>query len=460
MSSLHSSNATVQAAGVENAVWRPSAPSASAADKPKLKKFSHGFFDPEMASFRKLAFMILGKAAVISILVMWSCLPFYWGSVWKADRYTNKLTVRVIDRDGGAVGQSVTSGMLAQTKLRYFQSSVTVFPSDAVVAKDIVEEGAWAAIVIQPNVTAKLIAARQSGNASYDGSSALQVYYTQARQESAVNRYLLPYIQLELGKVVANVSTQSIAQYLATNSGNATAVALLAEAPTSVHNSVYYTLTDIRPYDQPVAQAITLVGLIQLLIFAFVITMNNNAVREIIAPYLTNRSYLAYRIVAPLTLYSVVSFFYAMVNLPFKVDFGAKYSYHNGFFLWAFVLNLGMASLGLATEFMITIIGPKFMPFFLIPLIIANVSVVSLPHELQPWIYRYGPAMPSFNLGRTVRTIIFDTKNQIGMDIGILIAWIVVSCCTITVATWLFRRKAVNQHRKEVGEYESDETIP
>jgi hypothetical protein len=33
-----------------------------------------------------------------------------------------------------------------------------------------------------------------------------------------------------------------------------------------------------------------------------------------------------------------------------------------------------MASLGLATEFMITIIGPKFMPFFLIPLIIANVS--------------------------------------------------------------------------------------
>lgn len=91
------------------------------------------------------------------------------------------------------------------------------------------------------------------------------------------------------------------------------------------------------------------------------------------APYFTNRSYLAYRIAAPLTLYSVVSFFYAMVNLPFKVDFGAKYSYHNGFFLWAFVLNLGMASLGLATEFMITIIGPKFMPFFLIPLIIANV---------------------------------------------------------------------------------------
>ncbi len=27
---------------------------------------------------------------------------------------------------------------------------------------------------------------------------------------------------------------------------------------------------------------------------------------------------------------------------------------------------------------------------------------------------------------------------------------------TITLATWLFRRKAVNAHRKEVGEMEQD----
>lgn len=89
---------------------------------------------------------------------------------------------------------------------------MTEFPSDAVVAKDIVQEGGWAAIVIHPNVTANLIAARQYGNASHNGSSALQVYYAQARQESAVNSHLLPYIQLEVGKVVANVSKRSIAQ--------------------------------------------------------------------------------------------------------------------------------------------------------------------------------------------------------------------------------------------------------
>jgi hypothetical protein len=111
------------------------------------------------------------------------------------------------------------------------------------------------------------------------------------------------------------------------------------------------------------------------------------------------------RLAIPMILYLPISFLFAMISLPFKVDFGAHYTYAGGFFLWAFTLYLGMSAVGLATEFAITILGPKFMGFFLIPLIIANVSVASLPHELQPWIYRYGVAMPFYNVGRIVRTV-------------------------------------------------------
>lgn len=62
--------------------------------------------------------------------------------------------------------------------------------------------------------------------------------------------------------------------------------------------------------------------------------------------------------------------------------------------------------------------------------------------------------MPFYNLSRTVRTIIFNTKNDIGKNLGILIAWIVVSLITVPLATWLSRRKAVNLHRKAKGEEE------
>lgn len=48
--------------------------------------------------------------------------------------------------------------------------------------------------------------------------------------------------------------------------------------------------------------------------------------------------------------------------------------------------------------------------------------------------------------------IIFNTKNQIGRELGILLAWIVFSFITISVSTWLLRRKSVNQHRREVAQ--------
>jgi hypothetical protein len=101
---------------------------------------------------------------------------------------------------------------LNQTNLKYFYTSVTEFPTDADVEHDIVEEGAWAAIVVQPGVTANLLTARQTGNSSWNGTSAVHVYYNQGRQETAVNSYLVPYIQAELGAIVGQASAQSIGQ--------------------------------------------------------------------------------------------------------------------------------------------------------------------------------------------------------------------------------------------------------
>jgi len=75
------------------------------------------------------------------------------------------------------------------------------------------------------------------------------------------------------------------------------------------------------------------------------------------------------------------------------------------------------------------------------------VSVVALPHELQPWFYRYQPASPFYQLNRAVRVIIFDTKNVLGESIGVLFAWVVVSIFTVTLATWLKRRNEVRAYR-------------
>ncbi|TYJ52218.1 hypothetical protein B9479_007177 [Cryptococcus floricola] len=417
------------------------------------RKFAHNFWDPEMAKFRGIAFKILGMTVVITTLVVWLCLPVYW--VWKANRYTDKLTVRIINRDSGTVGSTITDTLLTHTNLRYFSSPASDFSTNDLVADNVVEEGVWAAIVIGEGVSDGLVAARENGLASWNGSNAIEVFYAQARQETAINTYMLPYIQASLAQICSQMNAQDTASYLQANANNATAIGLLAQAPTTLTNGVWYTLNNLRPYNQPVATAITLVGLIYMLILSFIMTMTNNAVREIIAPFLKTRSYIMYRLLSPLCLYLLISFIFSMINLPFKVHFDAHYTYAGGFFLLWFSFFLGMCSVGLATEAAITVLGPKFMAFFLIPIIIVNVSVCSLPHELQPWIYRYGVAMPFYNCNRIVRTIIFNTKNDIGMNLGILIAWIAVSFITISLGTWLFRRQSVNQHNKEVGENEA-----
>lgn len=427
--------------------------------RPKLDKYAYTFWSKEIAPLRKVTFKILGGTVFITMIVMWCCLPLYWGSLWKSNTFTHHLTVRVIDRDGGAIGQAVTEGLLRYRTLNFFTSPAADFPTDADVAHDVVQEGVWAAIVISQGSTALLEQARSTGNSSFNGSEAIHVYYAQARQENAVGSYLLPLIQSALGQITAQYSAQSVARYLQANAGNQTAIAALAQAPTTVSNAVFYTLRNLRPYNQPVATAITLVGSIYLVIFSLTITMANHAARQVIEPYLTTRSYLIYRIAMPMTLYVPISFLFAMVSLPFKVHFGAHFTYAGGFFLWAFACYVAMAGLGLAIEFAITLLGPQFIAFFLLPWIIANASIAVMPHELQPTIFRYGAAMPFFNLGRIVRTIIFDTKNEIGKNLGILLAWVAVSFITITLATWLIRRKSVKSHQQEQVEKHSEGRI-
>lgn len=43
---------------------------------------------------------------------------------------------------------------------------------------------------------------------------------------------------------------------------------------------------------------------------------------------------------------------------------------------------------------------------------VANVSVCFMPISVLPRVYRYGYAMPFYNVQRAVRAIVFNTKND------------------------------------------------
>jgi hypothetical protein len=101
-----------------------------------------------------------------------------------------------------------------------------------------------------------------------------------------------------------------------------------------------------------------------------------------------------------------------------------------------------MLAVGLAIDALLTILPLPTFPFFVLLWIISNVAVCPFPIEVLPVIYRYGYAMPFYNVSRGIRTVLFATRNRVGFSFGILIAWIGLSCITIPVFEWIKRRRA------------------
>ncbi|KAJ7369069.1 hypothetical protein DFH08DRAFT_833088 [Mycena albidolilacea] len=111
---------------------------------------------------------------------------------------------------------------------------------------------------------------------------------------------------------------------------------------------------------------------------------------------------------------------------------------------------VGMLACGLALEAMITLLPARFIAFFLILWIVSNVSVAVFPLQVLPHLYRYGYAFPFYNISRAVRSIVFRRKNDVGMNLGMLLAWVALSCITIPLLQWFMRRRIVAAQAKTV----------
>jgi len=102
---------------------------------------------------------------------------------------------------------------------------------------------------------------------------------------------------------------------------------------------------------------------------------------------------------------------------------------------------VNMLAVGLALESLITLLTPRFIPFFMLTWIITNLSVCIFPIEVMPLIFHYGYAVPFYNLSRATRTVLFGTKNRVGFSFAILIIWVIISCISLPLNQWFVRRK-------------------
>ncbi|KAI0268702.1 hypothetical protein BC834DRAFT_821175 [Gloeopeniophorella convolvens] len=437
---------------------QPPASTATAPGTPPLPWFTESYFssDPATAAARKVYIKIISSITFLIIIFVLAALSIYWGALWKTPSHVHKLNGWIVDFDGAQVGQFVSRALLATngppTTITWSTVSPDQFPNGVQdIERAIVqEEKAWLILAISPNATNTLNAAVASADDSYVANRSVTVYAAEARSENAYRVIIHPAVESILDAITEAFNVQYIGGLPGRSSNLAT---LLANAPRLVSQPISYNVNNVRPFDVPVAAAVDFVGLIYLVILAFVATMAHYGARVDITHLqdrLTFKWLIIIRIVNPVIMYFFISLFYCLLSLAFQVPFNRHFG-HSGFVIYWMMSWLAMCALGGAVESMLTLLTPRFIPFFLLLWIIVNVSVCFFPPVLLPGIYTYAYGVPFYNVQQTVRAIVFGSRNQIGLNFGVQFAWIVISCCTLTLFQFIKRRQSIREHEAAVA---------
>lgn len=125
-------------------------------------------------------------------LLVWCFLSFFWGSIYLVENNFRNLDVYVISFDT-ATNSFLTGPIMNQaTYLANLDPSVahlgwqirdaSLYPNGLDdVRQEILGQKAWAAIVVNANATTAWTTAVQNGDATYDPTGAIGVYYQSAR---------------------------------------------------------------------------------------------------------------------------------------------------------------------------------------------------------------------------------------------------------------------------------------
>ncbi|KAF9540263.1 hypothetical protein CPC08DRAFT_650973 [Agrocybe pediades] len=404
---------------------------------------SRGFFDKskEGAHARATYLKVFLGGTFAMVILIFTVFSLYWGSLWKTP--VKNLPGWVVDFDGGSLGESITQALTTQpqgaSKISWTSIPASQFPGGpSEVASLVLDERTWVAVTINAGTTERLSNSLITPNASYSGADAMSVYAVEARSENAFRSLIRPSVQTSLEMISRRIAAQTAQQ--AANSTNLPSV--LTISPQTIVTPVSYQIVNLRPFDIPVATAVTFVGLIYQVILSFFVVMISLRAREESGfdKTLSLRGLIALRFASSFGGYFIISLFYTLLNVAFKVPMNRTFG-HAGFVIFWMLNFCGMLCLGLALESLITLLTQAGIPFFMMLWIIANIAVCSFPIQVLPSIFRYGYAAPFYNVSRSIRTIVFGTRNQVGLSFGILIAWIAISCITLPLFQWFVRRR-------------------
>ena len=405
----------------------------------------------------------------------------YWAVLYHVEGNISSLDVFVVDFDGtqppyqsekpllGPMITETTEMMLRSPDphLGFVTMTPAQFNNDPLAVRQAVYDfKAYAAIVVNANATALLRAAVESGNASYDPLGACQVIWLEARDQDTYYDYILPEIsalQTEITSKFGQMWTSMVLHNTSIPLSN------LQAAPQALSPAIGFSQFSLRPFDPPVVLPAVSVGLIYLIIiaffsFSFFLPIYTKLVTPSGHPPIPFWQLILVRYIGTNLAYFFMSLAYSLISLAFQIPFARRSapdtsvannpdSYGKGTFVVFWMINfVGMSALGLACENVAMIVGQPWTAMWLIFWVITNVSTSFYSLDLAPKFYYWGYAWPLHNIVEASRSTLFDLHSQIGLNFGVLFAWVAVNSALFPAACYFMRWKQMRDETRQKGE--------
>ncbi|KAK5140338.1 hypothetical protein LTR04_003049 [Oleoguttula sp. CCFEE 6159] len=442
-----------------------------------------GFWDHRLKHVRHEAFGKWLLTTVVLMCFILGVLSIYWAVFYHAEKNLSSLVVYIVDFDGQVapfentdhapvvgpalvkLGQQLVAS--PNPTLGWGSMPPSAFNNDPLqVRKAVFNWDAWAAVIINPNATAMLYSAVQTGNASYGPMGACQIVFSDSRDDTNYYDFILPILtqyQTQATEMVGEMWTRMVLQ----NASDPTVLRNIQRVPQALSPAIGFSTFNLRPFYPYTAIPSVSIGLIYLIIlsffsFSFYLPIHMKYLKPEGHPPLKFWQLILWRWTATMVAYFFLSLAYSLISLAFGINFSGgnpvtsetqatQISYLNpdaygrGIFMVYWMLNYwGMIALGLACENVAMIVGQPWTGLWLIFWVITNVSTAFYDIDIEPRFYYWGYAWPLHNVVEGSRQILFGLHSRIGLNFGILVAWGAVSTVLFPFACYWMRFK--NNH--------------
>lgn len=434
-----------------------------------------GFWDEEFHVLRISIILTFAKNYLYLIVGFIIALSIYWGSYYeRSTRYPN-LNFAVINADQK---QGDLPAILGPT-IEYFFVNVTavqLLGTFHIMDYKTINEAAsnhnisisqevrrlvhhhkyWAAYYIKENATLNMYEQLKSAsNSSSPADSLMEVIYETGQDYNAVANYISVLVQSTMRAYYLYMPQTSYIENLLSTLTSSEINNVITKAPSLLTIIPNFKVIDLLPATNPVIGAPFQIGIIYLVMFSFFQFIFSIKIHMFVAKKITGFKYIFYRIAASHASYVVIALAYVTLNTAFGISYSNAFGRLGFLVVWGFAI-LTISSLGSLIEALALIaiaVKPQLIGFVLLFVAVINMSVVVSPMALCPSFYRYGYAMPVRNSYELLNVAYFDAyKGNMGRNIGILIAWIVVSTLVIIFVMTLLGKKQKKMEAKKLEE--------